>query len=276
MASALEGHLRIEAESLAHELDRLPPLSQVEIAVRCHEGWVELEVGLTGRSTRASRQIDTQTAPPETHSRLVALAVGELIYAMINAPAERPVVPKPSPPPPALPPPPTDRSVHLLATASVYHVGQPAMWLGGLGAALDYAPTRSFALVAHPQITLGATEVPNVGVEVFSVVVAAHALVGNQQGHLRWGVGPSVRVGWAQLVGRPRTADLQGRTLAASWGAIGVAVRALYAPADGPIAFSATLEGALITLPIRGTLDNTSNVFALDGTWMGATLGAGW
>lgn len=281
MATALERQLGIELMSLRNELERLPPLAQLEVRVRCFEQRVELEVELTGR--RSARQIDVTGAPVETHPRLVALAAGELIYGVVVAlgheadtSAAR-VVPEASEPSASRPEARDEpRVVHVSALGSIRRAGQPAIWLGGVGLGLDYAPVRVLAIAVDAELDLGSLAGDALSVHVIGLSGGAHALVGRHRNSMWWGIGPGVRVGWARLSGRPSEPQLHGESLSGAWGGPSILARFLYAPRGWPLAVSLAMDGGLVTVPLTGTRDRAAVVFALDGGWAGASVRVGW
>ena len=69
--------------------------------------------------------------------------------------------------------------------------------------------------------------------------------------------------------------DLQGEELRGLWAGPGILGRLTLAPSGGRLLMTFGLDGGLITLPVSGTLDAGSPVFAMDGGWLGAALAVG-
>lgn len=279
-AGALERHLEIELTSLQSELERPLEFSELAIEVRCAKPSILLEVRRVP-DERMTRRVDTTGAPEQTHPRLVALAAGELIYAMSTS--SRAAVPparvEPTPSQSIRPhgsAPESTRRVHALAIGTIGRVGTSTVWLGGPGIAADAALTSTLGLLASGAAGFGSSELELLRVRVLTFGASTYALIGRNGTLWRWGLGPGARFGWARLTGDPASSSLRGQSLTGICGGPGMAARGLYAPRGLPLVLSLALEGTLVTLPLKGTLDRSSELFALDGAWVSATLGVGY
>ncbi len=168
-------------------------------------------------------------------------------------------------------------------------VGRPAAYLWGARIELVYP----LGAVVAPAFTLdgalGRVSAHSADVLIEEAAVAGHLYFGTDTGRMRWDLGPGGRLSWAHLAGRPLPGSgLQGQSLSALWGGPELRARVAYslgarretsgsraaAPDHAP-AVALALGGGLIALPIRGLLDGTARVYALEGGWVTASLEIG-
>jgi hypothetical protein len=276
VGARLPAFVKLEIDVVSREsgASGAPPES---VAFRCEGDAARIDVSL-GRATRSST-LDLSKLAPDHRARAMALAAAELFHSMSGEPAEPlPIETTPSilrvpehaaaPPLVAARPPPA-----VFAGPLVLLVGRPAAWLAGarlelvypLGALVAPALTVNGAIGKH-QATLA-----NVAVQTASA--AAHVYFGTTAGRWRWEMGPGASIGWVHLAGEPSAgALLAGDTVAAAWGGpeIGARVGLVGSPR---LAFE--LGGGIVALPVRGMLDGTQRVYAIDGVWASACAEVG-
>jgi hypothetical protein len=247
---------------------------------------VRVDDPITGKSL--ARTIDLLGAAPKARSRLLALAIVELVSASW---VELELNPQPKVPPVG---PPTSPELRAAALAIVRHHARPrpidktrlaavggvlgffsgpgAIGGGGVQVGRDHA--RHLGWVADLQAHHGSAAVM-LGRVSFDVLSASAALVA----HLDWSrvtirLGGGLRGGAAYLQGKPsdpRTA--RGGALWAPW--VGPMVHAsLGVTATRWLFFSVALEGGYVLTPVGGLVGGTPAT-ALAGPWLGLQLGAG-
>jgi hypothetical protein len=103
-----------------------------------------------------------------------------------------------------------------------------------------------------------------------NVSAGAHLYFGTTTGSVRWDVGPGARFGWMSLAGQPdQGSGLQGDTVTAAWGGPELRARVAYRASQLRPALLALQMGAgVVALPVRGLLDGSEPVYAVEGLWM--------
>jgi hypothetical protein len=101
--------------------------------------------------------------------------------------------------------------------------------------------------------------------------------LGTNTGSIRWDAGPGARVGLASLSGHPDpNSPLIGRTLTAAWGGPELRARVAYgALRPHSTVFALELGAGLVALPIRGLMDGSERVYAVQGHWLSLCAGLG-
>jgi hypothetical protein len=136
---------------------------------------------------------------------------------------------------------------------------------------------------------LGRVSTHSADVIIEEAAAAGHLYFGTNTGRMRWDLGPGGRLSYAHLAGRPLPGSgLQGQSLTALWGGPEVRARVAYslgarhetsgsrtASPDHAPAVAFAMGGGLIALPIRGLLDGTTRVYAIEGAWVTASLEIG-
>jgi len=303
-AAAPESALRVEVANCAEGFaGRLPSLVKLEIdvllrergptrsppekiAVRCEEEKAHIEVTLDG-SSRAST-IDLHQLAPEHRTRAVALAAAELVHSMAGGP------PTADPPSNASAMPPVSRAQMdrpapdasprrssqeptLLVGGLAEWRGNPAILLIGGRVAFQYPLGK----VATPELSIDATfgGMPSRSAYVAaqSLSTAAHLYFGTTTGSVRWEVGPGARFGWMHLAGQPEAGSaLEGHTVTAAWGGPELRARVAYRASQLRPALLALQVGAgIVALPVRGLLDGSEPIYAVEGLWMSACAEVG-
>ena len=285
LASRLPSVVKLEIDVLLRE--RGPTRSPPEnVAVRCDAEKAHIEVTLRG-SSRASI-IDLHVLAADHRARAVALAAAELVHAMSGQPRTAEAPPNPAPPPsraeldrPALDASrrSSSRGPTLLAGGLVEWRGNPTALLLGGRVAFQY-PLGS---VVTPELSVdasfGGIDSTSAHVSVQTVSTAAHFYVGTTTGNVRWDAGPGARFGAVHLVGQPDPGSgLQGDAVTAAWGGPEVRARVAYGASPlGPALIALQLGAGLVALPVRGLLDGTEPVYAVEGPWISvcAEIGLG-
>ena len=103
-----------------------------------------------------------------------------------------------------------------------------------------------------------------------NVSTAAHLYFGTTTGSVRWDVGPGARFGWVRLAGQPEAGSgLEGHTVTAAWGGPELRARVAYARiAASPGLLALQLGAGFVALPVRGLLDGSEPIYAVEGLWM--------
>ncbi len=254
------------------------PRSYVAVDCRGDEATVRLDP-VPGRAPRA-RPVALAGTAANARARLLALAVAELVTA-----------PELPPDPPAAPPPPQPARTAALATVAaaapppastgvrVLGVGCGRIWPAGwtsLGAGVAasgwvarHALVRADALYEH-----GTAQVVQGTAVVDSVSAGVAALLAVRPAGWQLGAGLGARLGGTRLGGRPDESTLaRGKAfLAASGGPMGVLLVA--PPPLGRLTFELSFEWGRVTMPVDGRAGDVHS-FAVEGSWLGATFGAG-
>ena len=279
--------VKLEIDVLLRE--RGPTRSPPEnIAVRCEEEKARIEITMAG-SSRAST-IDLHVLAVEHRARAVALAAAELVHAMSaeprapEAPAASPPAPsisraEPDRPAPDASPPGSSRGPTLWVGGLAEWRGNPAALLLGGRVAFQYP----FNNVVIPELSVdasfGGISARSAYVAIQNLSTAVHLYVGMTTGSFRWDIGPGMRFGAVHLVGQPDAgSSLQGETLDSAWGGPELRLRAAYGGSQlRPALFALQLGGGFVALPVRGLLDGTEPIYAVEGPWMSicAEIGLG-
>jgi hypothetical protein len=281
----LPAAVRIEANALNQERSReaRPPALR-QIAVTCSEPTIVHVDVLLMQGQVASRDLDQSTLAPEARVRALALSTMELVdelWTSIRAPQAtaarssianrvvRPVVverlPRPTP---------VARAV--LVAPVVERVGRPGAWL--FGGEIELAWRIGSVATASGQLRglTGNAGSDGTPVRVTSGSSAGYVLFGNATGRLRWGIGPGLRAGVAVLSGDAKNDPaLQGYTLTAPWGGIGGRAEVSRDFSVVPLRVALSSEAGVVTLRAVGTMDNTRQIYALDGVWFAIVLATG-
>ncbi|HMI89603.1 MAG TPA: hypothetical protein VK550_36265 [Polyangiaceae bacterium] len=277
LASRLPAVVKLEIDVLLRE--RGPTRSPPEtIAVRCEEEKARLEVTLEGVSHAST--IDLHLLAVEHRARAVALAAAELVHSV----AGRPRAPEAPPtlatsamsrspsdrPAPDSAPRGSSRRATLLVGGLLEWRGNPAVLLGGGRMAFQYALGKLVVPEFSVDASFGGIHARSAQVAIRTLSAAAHLYFGATSGSVRWELGPGARFGGVYLAGQPDAGSgLEGRTLTAAWGGPELRARVAYGASQLRPALVALGVGAgLVALPVRGLLDGTESVYAVEGPWM--------
>jgi hypothetical protein len=279
--------VKLEIDVLLRERGptRSPPES---IAVRCEEERARIEVTMEG-STRAST-IDLHVLAAEHRARAVALAAAELVHAMSGQPrapevrASSPATPsisaaEPDRPASAASPLGSSKGPTLLMGGLAEWRGNPAALLFGGRMALQSALNEVMLSEFSVDASFGGISARSAHVAIRTFSTAAHLYFGTTTGNVRWDLGPGARFGSVHLVGQPDAGSgLQGESVNAVWGGPELRLRAAYRASQlRPALFAVQLGAGFVALPVRGLLDGTEPIYAVEGPWMSicAELGLG-
>jgi hypothetical protein len=284
-ASRLPSVVKLEIDVLLRERGptRSPPES---ITVRCEEEKAYIEVTMEGAS-RAST-IDLRALAAEHRARAVGLAAAELVHAMAGAPraAEVPtnVAPAPTISTREADRPPSDTSLRGASQRPALLVGALAEWRGNpaallLGGRMTFQSPLGRVVVPELSVdaAFGGISSPAAHVSIQTLSAAAHLYFGTTTGNVRWDIGPGARFGSVHLTGEPDPGSgLQGESLTAAWGGPELRARVAYGASQLRPALVALAFGAgFVALPVRGLLDGTEPIYAVEGPWMSVAAEVG-
>jgi hypothetical protein len=270
--------VKLEIDVLLRE--RGPTRSPPEnIAVRCDEQRARIEITMDGTS-RAST-IDLHVLAPEHRARAVALAAAELVHAMSaeprppEAPANSPPMSsisraEPDRPAPQASPRGSSKAPTLLVGGLAEWRGNPAVLLLGGRMAFHYPVNEVVLPELSVDASFGGISARSAHVTIQSLSTAAHLYFGMTTGSVRWDVAPGARFGTVRLVGQPDAGSgLLGETLNSAWGGPELRLRAAYGGSQRrPALFALQLGAGFVALPVRGLLDGTEPIYAVEGPWM--------
>ncbi|MBI5547306.1 MAG: hypothetical protein HY901_25775 [Deltaproteobacteria bacterium] len=271
--AALERSARLELGE-SEQAGSGPPLT---VSVRCVQDEVELEVR-EGSAVRAHRRLDLRASPGPPLTRLLALAIAELISASRAEPAARtPISPDAPAPPASLPTP--------VGTARRADGPLWAGWLQaegfaafgaqhqlGVGARLGVERRLSVAAVRGELSVEHASEREPMG-SLDELLVSGS--VGGQLSP--WPTRPvafglSAKLGLARLAGRPdENAAADGVIRLGPFAAVFAHAKARLAPVDRA-GLVLGLELGYVVLPYRGRRSD-GQLWGCDGAWLAFTCG---
>jgi hypothetical protein len=279
--------VKLEIDVLLRE--RGPTRSPPEnIVVRCEEEKARIEVTMEG-STRAST-IDLHVLAAEHRARAVALAAAELVHAMSGQPrtpevrANSPATPsisvaEPDRTAPSTSPRGSSRGPTLLMGGLAEWRGNPTALLFGGRLAFQNPINEVVLSEFSVDASFGGISARSAHVAIRTFSTAAHVSLGMTTGNVRWSFGPGARFGSVHLVGQADAGSgLEGETLNSLWGGPEVRLRAAYGASQiRPALFALQLGAGFVALPVRGLLDGTEPIYAVEGPWMSicAELGLG-
>jgi hypothetical protein len=286
---ALPALINLEIDVLLRERgpSRSPP---DHVAVRCSDDRVFLEVTLG--ATRRASSLELGELLPEHRARAVALATAELVHAMSprepSSPAPTPKTAAPKPPPTSQPP--DDRNFtpepgqHRERSGPLLAAGVLALWLGEpkamlFGARLSFDHSVASDLVASFSLdgALGDSSTASAPVRLETLTAGAHLYLEARTPRVGFQAGPGLRFGGVRLTGRPKPESaFEGESLSALWGGPEIRARVATLPATpwAP-AFALDLGAGYVALPVRGLVDGSASVFALEGVWLSACAQVG-
>lgn len=255
------------------------------VKVRCEGAVLVLGVDdpVTGKSLE--RRVELGNAAPKARTRLLAIAIAELVSASWT---ELETNPTPIVPPAGPPPPPAakaaardvveprthaprvtvDAAFDLRAypgtegTGALFGIATRFSTAGrGLGGALDLVASEG-----HGDKALGSVTVDLVGVGAF-------ATYGGHAGPLHLVAGLGARGGSARLGGTPRDASVEGRSLRGAF--LGpAAMGALDVRVVGPLVLVAGVEVGFSLVRVRALADG-AGATTVGGVHLGARVGLG-
>jgi hypothetical protein len=302
LASRLPAVVKLEIDVLMRERGptRAPPEN---IGVRCEDDRARIDVTM-GAVSRASI-VDLRALASEHRARAIALASAELVHSLsreapsadlpaehssernVERPAAPAQVPTSSPRPErsdraelaaSEPGPITSPARRLVLVGGLAELlGKPAALLWGARLAMHVPLGRFFVPAISVDGEMGHVQARSSEVTAQTLAAAAALYVGTTTWKLRWDIGAGARFGWMHLAGKPVSGSgLEGQTLNAMWGGpemrarvsyfANAATNASFAQLRSP-ALALELGAGVVTLPIRGLLDERERVYGVVGPW---------
>lgn len=285
LASPLPAAVKLELDVLLRERGaaRAPP---DRVSIRCAGDRVRIEVTMQGASRESS--IDVGALSADHRARAIALATAELVHSMSSS--------VPEAPPPVAPPKATTTAVPAAAEQeesnaprrawqrSTLAVGGVAHWLGKPAAVLFGARAAFRSPVSNLLVPTLAFEGSGGGFHARSAQISIATLsagavlgFGLTTGSVRVEVGPGARFGWVRLSGEPDAGvTLEGHGLSAAWGGPEARARVAVSPSPerSPL-FALELGAGFVALPVRGLVDGSERVYAVDGPWLSVSAEVG-
>jgi hypothetical protein len=285
--------LELRAESV-ETVNR--PTSTTRVRVQCvgHRAIISVFDPLTEKSLARAIELDTVAAP--SRSRLLALAVAELVAASWIE-LDTNLAPVAMGPPPASEPLSADAARASAVDAARRVARGPREGMAPSWRALGFVSGLWFPLDPSPLagvgIGVGVDPYASIGIDVDAMVLhgsSAFALgtvssdlvcagaairLTHSLGRVVVHGGPGIRAGYARLGGTPLSAALaSGHTVSGGWAAPTVAIGASYAPGRHFL-LDGTVEAGDVVVPVRGSIDGVGEI-GVHGALLGMRVGAGW
>jgi len=266
------GELR---QLLAIELRTLgaAPAAAGNVRVRCEGDLVEVLTQSRPGEPSLRTQLTLHGAERGAITRLLALRISELV-APPSAPA---VAPPPDPPRPAEAQPAVlpVRSLQtaFTAMATLRRMGDPGTWLSGLAVGGARSPFAHLTIHGALGLALGRTSTKIADLSWRELSLAISVLGTARLGTIELGAGPGFRGAWAWLAAKDVSEGKRGRSLSAPWAGPFVVGR-IALPARSRWQVALDLEAGLVMLPVQGLIDGKDALLTIDGSWLGAQLGA--
>jgi hypothetical protein len=218
-------------------------------------------------------------------TRLLALRISELLAT----PAE-PLTAAPPPLPPAPPPEaePQKLALEREATRAQPHtqgalelaivtrrLGSPSAWLTGVGLAHALPLFARISLRSDLGVEAGKAQLSLADVALRQLTVGMALSWSALTRHVDPSVGLGFRGAFSWLRAEDVSQGHQGRSLAAPWAGPFASTHLTF---HGHSRFGALvgLEAGYVVVPVEGLLDHTRSLFAIEGLWLCAQLGAGY
>ena len=248
-----------------------------DVSIDCTGDHVAIDLA----SARYTKAFETNLAgaPPSVRSRIVALAIAEIVRDLDREPPPKPVAPPPPPPAPIMPPPDRDqvtpppkrnRPVQLGAFAQGSAFPLHGAWLGGGGVRFDYAYRRVCA--GFDGVVLTSNEQFDIGTAQILLTYGSPYVAWRETwGALQTRLGLGYAIGAAKVSGRAEGASSIAGTITGVWSAP-------YAFAAPSLALTDALRLDLraqlgwVTLPVVGDVSR-ADAIALKGAWASAQIG---
>jgi hypothetical protein len=250
------------------------------IKVECHGTRALVILRSTVEAPELAIKLDMAATMPAARSRLLALAISELVVEGRSRETEPPAVRTEDAAPirteahaVALP----ERglaSPAIVAAASVRYAARPATWLMGAAIAgeLPISTLLGIGLDARAESGSTGTELATVG---WTSLCASAAILGGASLHrFAWGMGPGFRAGYLRLAATPTVPDTRGASVGGLWAGPMLTARARYDIA-GRAFIHAGLELGWTIASVTGNASNGRQLMDVSGSWALLTAGMG-
>jgi len=271
----LDELIAIELETV--ESDR--PARPSDVALECSAGVVSIRASLRGTSRERKSRVDPKAMDPAAATRLLALAITELLAQLWSEaePARPPPVPAARPAEPQDVPAPLtvahEREFAVFAGAAFRTMLEPRAGLFGGALRAEYDPVPWLGLGLDLEVADGSVQSSHADVDVLLGSAALYAPIGARLGRTALGAGPGVRMGWVELSPTRLEPGATGRDVSGAWGGPLLMARALWT--NNALALCSGLEAGLVTLPVVGTLNGEAAEVEVRGVWVAASLSVG-
>jgi hypothetical protein len=267
--------LRVELSKQLVEGPIAPDEGAYRVAIDCGGDRVTIVVAIPKRGPK-SYEKNLAGAPPNVRSRIVALAIAEIVRDLDRepppAPPPPPVVVTP-PPPPVIPdrpsPPPARHVVRIGAfgQASSFHVD--GVWLVGGGLRFDYAFKRIG--VGLDAVIGSSNEHYDLGSAQVIVAYGSPTVAWREElGALETRLGAGYAIGAARITGHAETARAIDGRVTGAWGApyafAGASIML------GALAIDFRAQAGWVIFPVVGEITRDDNI-ELRGLWASGQLG---
>ena len=263
-----------------------PETTRTEVV--CEGDAVEIRVDDPLSRKRLTRKVSLAAFGSSTKSRLLALAVVELVSASwTELQADEPPAVEPAGPPPdrrvreevrdvlrsRLPPRRPRWRASLVGGFGYESASLGPAWGGGVR--LHHSFTSSLGVASEAFVEGGSAEARDGEISIRKASFAAFVTwqLGFGRSH-RLQVGVGARGGHAQITGTPVDgAKVAGSTLSSTWGGPELSV-SLASRVSGPLFVEVSGALGVVTIPLRALADG-ARVASIDGPWVRPTVGAG-
>jgi hypothetical protein len=277
----LDELIAIELETVESDREARPS----DVVLECRDGIVSIQASLRGTMRQRKSRVDPKAMDRAAATRLLALAITELLSQLWSDAPEKPAPAKSQPQPAPLPPAERrDASLPASADENEHRWGvfvggvfrsmlEPRAGLFGGSARAEYETGSLLAVALDLEVAHGSVQSEHADVDVLLASAALYAPIGARLGQTALGVGPGVRAGWVNLSPSRLAPGAVGSDVSGAWAGPLLIARAKWS-SDAWAVF-AGLEGGLVTLPVVGTLNGGAAEVELRGAWLAASVGVG-
>jgi hypothetical protein len=233
----------------------------------------------SAESAALAIRLDMAATMPAARSRLLALAISELVVEGRS----RDVEPQPlrtedarSLPTEAhvLVPPERLLDPAIVGAASLRYAAGPATWLVGAAIGAELPLSSVFCAGFDARAESGSTDTVLAKVGWTSLSAGAALLAGGRLRHLGWGLGPGFRAGHLRLAATPTIPVARGASVVGLWAGPLLAARARYDLA-GRAYVHAGFEVGWTIAPVTGNVSDGRPLMDVSGVWSLLTAGMG-
>jgi hypothetical protein len=263
--------------------------ARIPVTVSCRGDRVVVRVEDPITDKTLERGVRLGRAAPAARSRLLALAIVELLVASWTELAAKPREPSAAatadagarkvaeeiararlPASVALEAP--RRRLVLGAFGGGGHFMGAVAPAAGLRLALEHGARLTFAIDAR--LSRAGTPMPSGQATFESIDASPAVLVRASAGAFALKAGLGLRLGYGRLAGEPARPDRHtAASFTAPWAGGLVSLR--LARGFGPLVIELEAEGGAVLLPVKGLVDDARET-AVEGAWIGGTFGVGW